>query len=632
MPLKELPTYNPTTYNALPISRPGSGGINLYDLEYEQDTDQSPNMLNMMYRNGSFSKRYGQEYLYDTDFDGDVYNTVYFNGKLVVHAGDTIYIDGEEEYIGVNERKGLFFTIGGNLYYLCDEYYIYDGENWGIVEPYIPDVLINRRPDPANGAGNAIDDYNMVGAAFRNTFHGDGSSTVYTLAEKYLDKRTPKVTVDGEDWTYDDNLSSSKTFKINYETGVVTFSSAPGDGDNNVEIVAYKTDYDRLDAIYNSKYATNYGGNNDSRVFLAGAGKSFLYYSSVYDPTYFPENNYIRIGNTEEDITGMGKQYNILVVFKPREMYSITYYTMTSSDTVAENKIGLGAFKSQPINSYIGCDCPDTIQLVNSQLTWLSSLEGVCTLVSTNVLDERNVRGVSRNINRTNFLGITGLLDWENIRETVSADYDGKYFLANPTTGQCFMWDYIMAPYGNTGYVDNDAKRISWFLFDNIYAEKFQPVDGSLLYIKGQNIVKLNSSFDDFGEAISAVYMTPLFEFNVSSGSATRPAVEYLKTIKNVYVQCRGEHPTQIEMRYITEENRDGEPELEGIVIPAKLWNSFTWESFDYAPVNFMSVFRRKCSIKKVQVMGIKFTNDVANCDMSISHLTLQYTNVKYVK
>lgn len=630
MPYRNLPSYNAKADSFLTISKPGSGGLDLYDLPYQQELNQSPYLLNMMYRNGSFSKRFGQEYY--RSFDENVYASYSYNGMLVIHVGDKIVVNDEVVYKGLSEKRGLFFVCGTKLYYLCDEYYVFDGHSFEVVEPYIPDTIINRRPNPEDGEGDVIDDYNLIGSAFRNNFHGDGTSTSYKVAETYLDKKLPLVTVDNVDYVYDETLTEDNSFKVDYETGVITFKEAPPQGDNNVEIVAFKTFFENIDKIYGAKYATNFGGNNDSRVFLAGVGDSYLYFSSVFDATYFPENNYLRIGNTEDDITGLGKQYNILVVFKPREMYSVSYYTITTADTVAENKVGLGGFKSQAINSFIGCDCPNTIQLINSQLTWLSSLNGVCTLISSYVLDERNVRTISRNIDRTNYLGVEGLLDWPNIKETVSADFDGKYFLANKTNGKCFMWDYVLSPYSNTGRIEDDAKRLSWFLFDNFYVESFQNRDNDLLYLNENKIVKLNNTFNDFGQTIDSIYMTPLFEYNVSAGGSTRRAVEYLKTIKNVYVQCRGEHATEIEIRYISEENPEGEVEQEPIKIPSRLWESFTYESFNYAPLNFMNVFRRKCSIKKVQIMGIKFSNNVLNADMSISHLTLQYDNVKNVK
>ncbi len=633
MPLQQEPVFNKNPDSMLKIDMPASGGINLYDLEYKQEANQSPYLLNMMYRNGGLSKRYGQN-IYKT-FEDNIYASFMYKSDLMVHVGDKLYINDELVYSGLNEKKGLFTAFNQKVYYFCDELYVYDGKTFEIVKPYIPNVVINRHPDPTDEPGDSNEAYNMLGYGFQNTFDGDGSSVDYVLTDDKLTKIIPTVIVFGTKLKYDDTLTESDSFKVNYETGTITFKSAPAAGVNNVEIIAYKYDEEWSiwnDRIFNSKYAIAYGGNNNSRLFLAGNQESIIIYSDVDDASYFPYRNYIKIGNGAEDITGFGQQYGILCVFKPREIYALEYYINTDNTTVSESQVGIGAFSSKPINNMIGCDCPGTIQLINSQLTWLNSNHGVCTLVSTNILDERNVRTISRNIDRTNNLGIEGLLDWPNNKETVSADFDGKYFLANKTNGKCFMWDYVLSPYSNTGRIEDDAKRLSWFLFDNFYVESFQNRDNELLYLNENRIIKLNDSFNDFGQTINSVYMTPLFEYNVSAGGSSRRAVEYLKTIKNVYIQCRGEHASEIEMRYINEENPEGEIEQEPIKIPSRLWSFFTYENFNYTPLNFMNVFRRKCSIKKVQIMGIKFTNNVLNADMSISHLTLQYDNVKNVK
>ena len=101
MPLLQQPTFSPTEYKEFKIDTPCSGGINLKDLEYELEENQSPDVLNMMYRNGSFCKRYGQEYY--KSFDAQVYSLAYFNDSLIVHAGDKIYKDDTIKLIMLDE-------------------------------------------------------------------------------------------------------------------------------------------------------------------------------------------------------------------------------------------------------------------------------------------------------------------------------------------------------------------------------------------------------------------------------------------------------------------------------------------------------------------------------------------------
>lgn len=447
MALLHTPSFKATAYKQLQIAEPCKGGINLRDLEYEQDINQSPNVLNMMYRNGAFGKRYGQKEYHD--FGATIYSLGYYNDEIITHAGDKIYKGETQIAEGMPEKKGLFINFNGMLYFLCEKFYQYDG-TWKEVEAYIPTILINRKPDGTYSDKN--EEYNLIGSGFQNHFHGDGSSKVYKLSEQNLDNKTIKVIIDGTEIT--------SGFTVDYTKGEVTFTTAPAQGTNNVEITAYKTVQEDIDKVMKCTLAATYGGNNNSRLFLAGDGNSCFYYSGVADASYFPAQSYARIGNDDDDIQGFGEQYDVLMVFKSNEIYGLDYYT---------DEDGIGRFSSYRINSKIGCDAPNSIQLINNQLTWLSTKHGVCTLVSTAIEDERNVRVISRNIDGG--YRVAGLLQEANLQNATSADYEGKYFLV--ANGRAYVWDYLMSPYANTGKLDADAKRLSWFLFDNFNVDMF---------------------------------------------------------------------------------------------------------------------------------------------------------------
>lgn len=596
MALLQTPSFKATAYKQLQIDEPCKGGINLRDLEYEQDINQSPNVLNMMYRNGAFGKRYGQKYYHD--FGEPIYSLGYFKEDIITHAGDKIYKGNVQIAEGMPQKKGLFINFNGLLYFLCDKFYQYDDE-WKEVEPHIPIVLINRKPD-GSYKGDINEEYNLIGSGFQNHFHGDGTSTVYKLSEKELDEKTIKVIVEGKEIT---------DFTVDYEKGEVTFTTAPVQGTNNVEITAYKTVQEDIDKVMNCTLYATYGGNNNSRLFLAGDGNSCFYFSGVADATYFPAQSYARIGNDDDDIKGFGEQYDVLIAFKSNEIYGLEYYT---------DDDGIGRFSSYRINSKIGCDAPNSIQLINNQLVWLSSIHGVCTLVSTDIEDERNVRVISRNIDGG--YRVPGLLQEANLQNAVATDYEGKYFLV--ANERAYVWDYLMSPYANTGKLDADAKRLSWFLFDNFNVDMFVQKERDLLYAIGSKLVIITNEYRDFGEPIHAKYQTPFMQFEVN----------YLKTIKNMYVQCRADTASVINITYFTEETPNGEKEPEPIIIYGKLWKNFLWTTFGWSMVNIANVFRRKCSLKKIQMASVLFENDELDRDMSISHLSFEYAIIKSIK
>lgn len=645
MPIQAMPKFKAVPDKMLEIPQPAIGGLNLKDLEFEQEVNQSPYMLNVMYRNGAFGKRYGQEKMQnssgDLAFDDEIYELASFDGYIIVHSGTKIYKYRENENPtvigeGFPTIKGLFIVFAQKLYYLISTgFYQYDGSSFSAVTAYIPDVLINCKPD--GSGGDPVDNFNILGTQFNFVYNGESGVKEYH-AGKTLDSEdvidwdvTPTCEVDG---------TVTTAFTVDKTNKKITFNTAPPAGDMNVIItftMKANTFSDEKAQILSCKYYDTFGGANNSRLFLAGCGNSKYFYSNAYDITYFPENNFATVGNTEEDITGFGRQYNVLIVFKPREIYSIYSFTETASTTVQEENIGLEGFRSQLVNARIGCDAPNSIQIINNLLTWFNSREGICTLVSTNIQDERNVRLLSRNIDRTNNFGVTGILDHnENLNNIQSIDYNNKYFLVFPTSGDCYMWDYEISPYRySTSGGETNPRELDWFLFDHFYVKQFLKYEKALVYSNTQirfntNLIKLNSSFADLDfdndgepDAIRSYYMTPFMQFG---------AVEMLKNVKNIYVQCRGDTSSVIDMYYYTEENISPEEEPESIRIGGKLWAHFQWSNFQWLVVNWANTFRRKCNLKKIQMASFFFTNNEVNRDMSITHIGLQYQLVKYIR
>lgn len=602
-------TYSPPSYKTLSIPSPGSGGLNIQDLEYQLSENQSPYMKNMMMKNGVFGKRYGQST--KKTFESNILAIGKYMGNIILHI-DTKLIkynvdddSTEELYTGLEAKKGMFINFNRMIYYLGNKYIQYDNSECKEVDPYAPDICINRKPDGTYS--DLIEDYNRLGTAFKNTFHGDGSAKDYYLTDKNLDSGSKVICeVDGKETT---------AFTVDYAAGKITFTTAPSKGTNNVVITANKTEQEYIDSIMSNKYWCSYGGQNNSRLFLAGAGNAIYYYSDVFDATYFPELNYATCGNGEEDITGFGIQYDTMVVFKPTEIYAVNYYFQTDEDGFSE-----ALFSSAILSSGFGCDIPKSISYVDNKLIWASTEFGVCLLVQTVIKDERNVQKISRNINggtRQN-----GLLQESNLYDAIAINFDGKYMLC--VNGHVYAWDYQITPYStDTSRPDQTAKGLAWFYWDNVFVDDYINLSQQILYANDNNLNILTNTLDDFGESIEAWYQTPMFDFD---------APDQLKTIKRMYVQVRGDTPSLTKVKYITEENPTGEDELEDIQIYSRLWYEFAWNTWGWQFVKYAYTFSRKCSIKKVQLFGILFKNDQVDKDMSFSNLELLYQLAKAVK
>ena len=172
--------------------------------------------------------------------------------------------------------------------------------------------------------------------------------------------------------------------------------------------------------------------------------------------------------------------------------------------------------------------------------------------------------------------------------------------------------------------MDKDALRLAWFKFDKMFMNCAVVVDENIYY-GNHDLLTLDNSLADYVhdspnenhlEAIISRFKTKMLDFGY---------IDYLKTVKKMYVDVRGDTPSLIRIKYITGENPEGEYDLEDIVIYSKLWNDFAWETFGWEVINFKKEFARNVSLKKISIFGVVFENDQLAKDMSISSIKLKW-------
>lgn len=230
---------------------PLNGGLDLEGTEFELPENKTNKCLNVWYKNGELDKRWGQDYLNELESPEALGHSAYkylFGGNIIKHSGTKLYSQDNLGAItpifsGLNNAKSRLFKFGDKIYLKqAGKYVQYDGVTASNVTPYIPTVVINRLP---SGGGDLLDDYNRLGAGFKNSFNGNGSATAYTLTDTMLDATAVTVTINGV------AKVEGVDFAVNRTTGIVTFGVAPASGTNNVIITAYKTDTDDINSILN---------------------------------------------------------------------------------------------------------------------------------------------------------------------------------------------------------------------------------------------------------------------------------------------------------------------------------------------------------------------------------------------
>jgi hypothetical protein len=117
--------------------------------------------------------------------------------------------------------------------------------------------------------------------------------------------------------------------------------------------------------------------------------------------------------------------------------------------------------------------------------------------------------------------------------------------------------------------------------------------------------------------------MTPFLQFGT---------VEMLKNVKNVYIQCRGDKNTKINLSYYTNNSEKSEQDPNPIIVGGRgaLWGRFTWHTMAWSINSWANTFRRRCNLRHVQMCAL-FCENNENADMSITNVGLRYSLVRYI-
>ena len=277
------------------------------------------------------------------------------------------------------------------------------------------------------------------------------------LIEKFSDGKTPEdnlylfVKYNYVGFLSNANADSS-VFTLETDEKVKKY----GCNEDNITITApVAVSEENLKKVFCMTRCTWFGGyadgiNGGSRLFLCGntdkKEKSLVVWSGLNEPLYFGENCYSYVGRKSQAVTAFGKQGEKLILFKENKIY-YTYYAenndITADDLINQSVIDYGAnsvyFPMIQLNGFIGCDCPDTVQMCRNRLVWANSIGKVYTLYTINQYNEHNVYDMSEMI-------APKLKEYRNLlKNATSADFDGHYILF---LGDCaFVADYCCYGY-----------------------------------------------------------------------------------------------------------------------------------------------------------------------------------------
>ena len=556
-------------------------------------------------------KIYGYKSFYDFEspISGMYYTNLSGTEYLLVAASSKLYyflkseledpdaIDSiEPTLIGnIGNDDASFFTFDNKVYILSGKYQSWDGTTLEEVVGYTPLVFINT---PPAGGGLIYDEINMLNPQKHQTFNGDGTATTYHLAQNgqttgidihSIDKViVGEVELNSTDYTYD----------LHY--GTVTFTTAPPQGMDNVDIYWTLNDGDRH-IIEKMRFGTVFGGDVDTRVFLYGnpSCKNRTYFSGLADGVpsveYFPATAQVDIGPANFSLTDLTRQYDRLLATTDRpEAYYLTISTETLSVTLVDNSTTsryVPSVSTFPLNEVHGNLAPGQGQLLNNYPVTLDR-NALIMWKATNVRDEKNMEDISQKIK----LDLNEL----NLKTFKTLDHQSANQLWFGADNRIYIYNYFNKTYSRLKIADSFINLES--TGKNVY-----------MGLDDGRIVKWGEEYPNFdGEIIRAHWEMNFSDFGVA----------YLrKTMNRLWVLMQPQTLSSADICFVS--NRAESTVKKHVEYTMLLFDEVDFNNFSFKISRNPQPFRLKMKAKKFTNLKITIDNN-EETDCTILQLVLK--------
>ena len=259
------------------------------------------------------------------------------------------------------------------------------------------------------------------------------------------------------------------------------------------------------------------------------------------------------------------------------------------------------SFTYKAVNAQVGCDLPQTIQLIENNLVFCNTYAGVHILLSSSAAYENNVERISLKVNGDPERETRGLL-YDVRRSDVpvtSFDDDHRYWLL--VGDHAYLWDYEISGYKNP----------SWFYLEGLRGMSYFRDPAHTLYHIGDwggrpgRLTKFSSSFSDYAQPISKHYEFPI---QLLGG------ISRLKDVTKAVFAFGVDAASDIGLTYLT--NLETRADLTGIHVPAP--------SAGVLPGPHIVIRRPMC--RHIRTFSMRLENNTAGQDLAIVSAQLQYT------
>lgn len=656
------------------------GGLNIHDTPWQIRDDQSSEMQNMWWDAGALRSRPSVT-TYNTgavvekeDTNKHSFSDLHaygysFNGWYVIcnparkvftafsDADPTYWVDVESidgGVFNVEHTDGTFFVYGGLLFFKSKGgfYQISPGdlteattgnkvllaEN---VQGYVPTTYINATPvtvlDEQSyfGGGDFYQPYNRLSLKRRITYNCDGETTTVVLPEgavegsvvleyvdasgRWLSFEIPTVEhyADRVVLTFPDDESGlgaalTDAGVVNVTNNVRVVYEVPNNGDNAIQ----------YDSIMGCNLVEVFGGSSGLCVVMAGyEGQPNAYFWSgntnvAMDPTYFPAESYNLTGDYSDPIVGFGKQQNMLVIFQTRQIGRTTYSTAE-----IDGRLFI-TMDYTTISPGVGCDLPNTIQLVENNLVFCNSRYGVMFLKDTSAAYENNIVPISTNVEQPgNLQGLFYDIVRMDKRQVLSMDDSERYWLF--ANGHAWLWDYSL------GGSVNDPQSLSWFYFESLadpgcffgYEKELPWYVGRDGYLRSWDLTLIDTVdtetgvWEKRGDDFDKLLCLPTQDFGT---------YEVLKNVDKVIFVAKGSGGNYIDIEYETDYETRQDPTP--IFIPGWSLSPRNLAKRSFLAMKFAATAIRRPRCLSVRHFGVRLKNRIRGDEIAFISAQIFYT------
>lgn len=474
----------------------------------------------------------------------------------------------------IDDSHTEFRWFNNAVYILNDvDFKTYDGTTYADVSHYVPTVFL---ASPPTGGGTVFEEINLLTGLKKQEFVGNGSATVYTLAETAIDSAyTPIITVNGV---------STTAFTTNFANGTVTFTTAPALA-SKVIIQWRKNATSNPTLVLSHKHMTDYGVENDTNLFLFGSTleQNVIRYSMVGKPNYFPANAFVKVSSTQFAITDLVSQYQSLIVFKQDGAFIIRPRVNPNYET--NQGLNPYDFPYFDLNEAVGNIAPNMVQLVENNPVSLYGSSMWLWSSATGVEDERNAKIISDRLK----LSLQDL----DLSTAVTFDYQDQKELWVAVGDKVYIWNY-----------GNDTV----YIYTNVTAESFLLVDGNVCYINGGKIERFKEEYVSDTELLGDIIPCTL-----KSGFTDFASLESRKMMRDEWLAISPDVRTSVNLQFATDRLQGDESKTYFVEYKLLDFNDIDFNDFSFLTNINPQPNRLKAKIKKftyLQYIFTNFTND----------------------